>query len=570
MNKEAHTIFHELANKYGQSIEDTKVAESFFDEFMKQTRGCVNVDFINGDNWDKIENVDFDHEKGLMYLYYRLPEKDPEIAEMRKMAFPMDVYGMAIKLDAIRFVRKDTSSPVIGIAIRGVTDNNKLIKKSVKGNLDSKNYISHKFDFFATEHLKKDEDKIYSIIGIDTPIIACWIIPKTLHINAITSEKILYHINLDYLYKRIIRIRTKFYPEYSTASCKEYKTEVLQAAGNALRNVGETLLKLMICYYCNNIKEAYHTLLWDDLINRLNTQKIFSDDEKSLLTTFIRKVNELSHASGIPAEEYDIIECAGIILKFVNTFKASVEAEKKCNNNAMPSSLPSPTEFIDENLHNWCFKTNIEHTVSVTEGKCSFKVERIPHIINLDFFVRERGIYLCSDGYFKSVVHNANEILNVFDRQEFKNLIGTIECSIKEKCKEQGFDTSNIAFECSFSTKLEKNSNPTHLFTLEEIKELMRCADDSVNNQLVIDEDGYPHLVHNAGEGNLYPVSIETWCAGNYYVGSNSSLSDAEPSYHLCLIGWVHYLETGTHFYDDNYQPIEDEEAFINRIRTFM
>lgn len=103
------------------------------------------------------------------------------------------------------------------------------------------------------------------------------------------------------------------------------------------------------------------------------------------------------------------------------------------------------------------------------------------------------------------------------------------------------------------------------LKTFEEIKELMRNADDSFNNKLEIDEDGTVHILQNPQLGCLYPVSIETWCAGNGYVGLVSSLSDALPSYHLC---WLHYLMTEKCQYDDAYVFV-DEEEIIKKLQMY-
>ena len=106
------------------------------------------------------------------------------------------------------------------------------------------------------------------------------------------------------------------------------------------------------------------------------------------------------------------------------------------------------------------------------------------------------------------------------------------------------------------------------LKTFEEIEELMRNADDSFNNKLVIDEDGTAHILQNPQLGCLYPVSIETWCAGNGYVGPASSLSDTLPSYHLCLQLWLYYLMTGKRQYDDAYVFV-DEEEIINKLQMY-
>ena len=83
-------IFTDLADKYGNSINTTKEAEVFFDEFMAMTGGMVIFDFLDCDNDDHIEKIVFDHREGLMTLYTSLPEKDPEQRLLIKSVLPFD------------------------------------------------------------------------------------------------------------------------------------------------------------------------------------------------------------------------------------------------------------------------------------------------------------------------------------------------------------------------------------------------------------------------------------------------------------------------------------------------
>ena len=107
------------------------------------------------------------------------------------------------------------------------------------------------------------------------------------------------------------------------------------------------------------------------------------------------------------------------------------------------------------------------------------------------------------------------------------------------------------------------------MFTEGEIEQLMRGADDSKSNKLVIDEDGYAHIIQEPRQGLLYPVSIETWCAGNMYVGANSSLSDLHDSYVLCMHLWLAYLETGRQMYDDIYVSDEGLDKVIEEVKKY-
>ncbi len=97
----------------------------------------------------------------------------------------------------------------------------------------------------------------------------------------------------------------------------------------------------------------------------------------------------------------------------------------------------------------------------------------------------------------------------------------------------------------------------------------MENANDEVNNKLVIDEDGYARIIQNPFQGCLFPVSQETWCAGNWYVGKQSNLTDLHPSYVLCMNLWLRYLETGKRQYDDYYVSEEGIEMIVEEVKKF-
>jgi hypothetical protein len=560
-------IFHQLSDKFQDSIDDTQAAEKFFTEFLDLTEGRVNTDFIGGNNYDRITKIEFDHAQGLMTFFFIVPEDNKEMMEMRKMAFPCDTYSMTIKLDTIRFVKSSARDQRIGILVKGVTDNNKCIKKNIKGSLDEKHYRELKTEFYSTEYLTYEDGELTNIIGVNTPIIACWIIPKEFNISAVESKKYLYRINIEELSNRLNRIINSIHTRICSASCKEERMEILQSAGNSLRNICECLLKLEINYYYKKFSksvDSYHKLVLGNLVNILNSNNLITDAEKVGFNTFVRKVNELSHASGIPADENGIIQTATLLRGFIENFSNIIESDNPWNIQSKPS-LPSPNDFIKENIYTWNFSEDIAKCVFTDSGKCRFSIKKEETFIDILKILENKGIYLCNDGFFRQA--EKEDRLQIYDRNEFLNLVESIYKRIENVCADKGFDTNAIQLHLNLTSELEKCGAPSHLFTLSEIIELMKNADDSKNNQLVIDEDGYPHLLQQIGKGCLYPVSQETWCPNNWYVGINSSLSDAEPSYKLCLVGWLHYLKTGKNYYSDIYPYIEDESAIIAEIK---
>lgn len=561
--------FRKLADKYGNSIDDTLSAEIFFNELMQETEGCVNVDFIDGNNFDRIQKVEFNHTYGILKLYFHLPEKDEEMRQMRKMAFPFDTYSMTVKLDKIRFVK--SGDKIIGFYIQGFTDHKRCIKKTFRGSLGNIDYVEHKTEFYASDLLKRESGLIEDTVSIDTPIISCWVIPKDFFISTTESRRILYELNLKRLHNRLSRCQKNHPEKNSTASSKEERQELFETTGNTLRNLLESLLKLKLNYYYSSALrkvDAYHQLLVGDLINILTRLNVISDEEKKVIQNFVLKANELSHASGIPAKVEELESMFDQLDRWIKDFKAVTDkigtfdpsfSSKNANAN-------TPDEFIKQNLPNWDFSEEIKNSVRAKSGKCLFRIKREKDFFNpLDFF-DGKGIYLQSDGKFHE--SESGNALKIFSREEALTFRENIISKVSQTCQNNGYDIPS-SLSLNLNIELEKNGIPSHLFTLDEIRDLMRKADDSKYNQLVIDEDGYPHLVQEQGMGSLYPVSQETWCPYNWYVGENSSLSDAEPSYHLCLEGWLFYLTTGQRFYSDLYPNI-DVETTIAKIKSLM
>lgn len=320
-----------------------------------------------------------------------------------------------------------------------------------------------------------------------------------------------------------------------------------------------------------SIDDPYHKLLWGDLVKILNYNKLATESDKEAYNTFARKVNELSHASGIPAEEDDITEVSSQLRKLLDSFSTTIDSDPIWMSEGLGNpTLPSPKDFIHDNYLKWDFSQEIKACIQSTSGKCRFSVKWARSNIDLLSIFEQKGIYLCNDGTFKNVELQSEDCLKIYSRSEFFTLVNAVYKKIAHFCSERGFDISILKFEVNLTSELEKCGTPSHLFTQSEIKHLMSIADDSQNNQLVIDEDGYPHIIQEIGRGSLYPVSQEFWTANNWYVGSDSSLSDAEPSYHLCLKGWLTYLQTGRPFYSDLYTYIENEKAIIEEIKTLM
>lgn len=110
-----------------------------------------------------------------------------------------------------------------------------------------------------------------------------------------------------------------------------------------------------------------------------------------------------------------------------------------------------------------------------------------------------------------------------------------------------------------------------HIFTEEEIKEVLRAGNDFRNNRLVIDEEGYAQLIDSDlhYECYRYPVSQESYDARNNYVGQYANLDDVGEIYLAMLDGWLHHLRTGQRYDVDYYDQCEDAEKMLAEIKQY-
>jgi len=223
----------------------------------------------------------------------------------------------------------------------------------------------------------------------------------------------------------------------------------------------------------------------------------------------------------------------------------------------------NPKAFLMDQFKNWCFKDLFEKNVSM--GNISFYIT-FKNAGESNWLFEEQ-LYLCADGHIKFLNDkNLDEAFCVHDRDEALSLKKRCAEFINDQCIDNGFD---IPYESYFSIHLRRSGKPMHLFSKEEIEEVMRNADDRNNNMLVIDENGYVKIIQSINHGLLYPVRHEAWNAGNIYVGKYSKLGTLNESYISSLQGWLIYLRTGERVYLDYVRENVDEDELIKSIREY-
>lgn len=273
---------------------------------------------------------------------------------------------------------------------------------------------------------------------------------------------------------------------------------------------------------------------------------------------------------------YDILIDKGcdseIILKLPafseNPFKQKIKSYTPSNN-----TLPDiPDDFIKNEYSKWNFKHYIQNVNSNPNCPAKFLIEfnespgGIPNLLN------DKNKYLSRDGKIRELSQSDNqksEILFFDNKQTAMEVCEKCRKHFEILCAEKGFSS----FYNYFNVEMNRNFEiiPSHLFSKEEIKQLMYEADDRKHNRLVIDENGYAKIIQSEDNYFLYPVRNSQWDAGNHYVGKYANLSDSDINevYKRCLWGWLTYLETGTSQYTSDLYYKENLEIILEKIQNF-
>lgn len=227
-------------------------------------------------------------------------------------------------------------------------------------------------------------------------------------------------------------------------------------------------------------------------------------------------------------------------------------------------------DFIKQNFMNWDFCDMLQTCPVMNSAtlKFIFEFSSSGNECSLGRFGK-MNYYICTDGHIERINPYSDEkCFCLYDRKTAVDLEYNLEKRVVEILN-QNHLVELDEYESCFSIKAVRCGKPTHLFTKQEIQAAMRNADDRLDNQLVIDENGYAKVIKKDEYSHLYPVRHETWCSGNKYVGKYSSLSTLEDDYILSLQGWLLYLKTGKPIYMDHKYDNCNEEDLIREIMTY-
>jgi len=204
-------------------------------------------------------------------------------------------------------------------------------------------------------------------------------------------------------------------------------------------------------------------------------------------------------------------------------------------------------EFVKLKYKNWNFYDFCEKYSVKREGLIAYS-------INIDFSDYEFSI-LTKDKYInlKGIIQDAadesignefhEDAFRFFDFGEAIKVICAIKEFIQNECVENGIEWSD---EIYFHTILRRVKPPKHIFSKEEIYNVLRNGNDHKNNVLAINENGYALLIEDpkSNQKRQYPVIHEQYNAYNNYVGQYSSLNHLDDEYISSLEGWLLHLQS--------------------------
>ncbi len=224
--------------------------------------------------------------------------------------------------------------------------------------------------------------------------------------------------------------------------------------------------------------------------------------------------------------------------------------------------------YIKKHILEWNFVDVIEGLTAANANECKvlYYIEYQDDEIALSSFLEDGrfGCCLDVDGVFK----RSSQKIYYTDSIGIANaVLKAVNQKIKGECEKAELLDYGYSHYPQISI-LKGDVKPSHVFTEDEIRNLMKSADDRCDNTLVVDADGFARIESGHLIGRVHPVYTETWDAGNNYVGKYSRLSDVRPAYLRALNGWLMYLKTGRSQYVD-YTAINEEEVLLDEIRAF-
>ena len=257
--------------------------------------------------------------------------------------------------------------------------------------------------------------------------------------------------------------------------------------------------------------------------------------------------------------------------------KQQISAEKLRKTKARIDAMEKFSCFIDKTITNVDFTKEYKDAILFDKSKKTVMyVLYLKNRFTNPSSLGEVCYELLKDGYF------AKKEYSIFDKREkrgirfdnisqVKHFIEAFNYKVKTICAEA--DIEWFPDDLLFGVDMIRIAMGEHLFTKKEIETALREGNDHIKNKLVIDTEGFCHLVDWDNESlfTQYAVVHEGYQAFNNYVGKYSSLTHLDETYIRSLYGWLTHLKLDKSIYVDyEAEKPKEEQKLLEEIYELM
>lgn len=313
---DANTL-KEVAAAWGKfPIKDPGEAVKFMTLLRDRTRGFVILDFIDTSNWDFFQSHAYDEGSRLFRInWHDFIEEDKgppsQDREMMRMAFPANLYSVALRLQSIDLVE---ASKLTFFAMRGYSMTDKEIKSALRQNSEEHALTDDRA--FSKRFVRKIDGHWEVIDCINSAFYTILIVPKKMRFRPEASKLLLYYKNFELIEATLQRC------EKELAGIDSDDSAAICEKANSVRRSMETLLKIECCYRGLELKKAYSAALIGDLWGAL--KRYHSEPVLKFMATFIEWANELSHDTGVPILKVKVDFILIVALHYLDFLKREV------------------------------------------------------------------------------------------------------------------------------------------------------------------------------------------------------------------------------------------------------
>ena len=565
-----------------QDVKDWTKIEELVRFFTQSKLGCL-VDFIDSSWWDHIETLEFDSAQKRIHIVNNtispnLPEED--------ISLLFSVFGAHrvcgdFFVDSVRIVPVNRW-PVLVMKTQYRTEKeiNRLYSPKCQ------KFKIHKYKTFSVEIARicnVEKNKILERTIL--PNVNCFSVaffPKKFgrKITEFDSEK------------NLLEVNEKEFEKFFSDGClilnnlieKNANEEEIKDFGNRIRRKFENYLK--ICrirngHYLRKDEGDCQKLMLGDLVSELLVKKMPSNCMK--IEDIVQKLNECSHDSGVNVSVNDLFK---VLTSLVIIFseerytritrdlkeKGIIEDEENHEKIEMQKKkYDERKKFIINNASSWnlkqvlqknWFRRNIGFYFCLKENVVSFFGGNAPR-----FYLSKKGQLIQYSGDCMDKDISLDDCFFVYDRTKVPEFVSGLRNKINEILEGLDFaPLGDIGYDVSVNFIMRKKAK--HLFSKKEFDQVIRNANDGVDNWLVIDEYGYVNVVQS--NQDFYPVCFEYYSRDCGYFGVHASEKHLTEMYSLALSGYLLYLETGESVHVDlDYVGGSDEEK-IKKIKELI